>query len=287
MLFDSYKHFLETPVYNKIIGDDYLIVEFNCPIKEEFFKAWSECHCIVYVLGGKKKWITPDGSWMVSKGQSIFVQKGAFMNQQYFEEGFCVLMFFMRDDFIKNCVRNDLAEDFARHEFDADHDFVYRIGITETLETLYNSFFSYLKQEEKVPQKILELKFREMLVNIMMNPENKELRSCMFALANLDETPIAQIMEDQFIYNLKIDEFARLCGKSLSSFKREFKKLYNTTPRRWLTTKRLEYARKLLVNTNHSVQEICYNSGFENDSHFNRIFKASYGLTPVQYRNTR
>ena len=121
----------------------------------------------------------------------------------------------------------------------------------------------------------------------MINPKNHNLGDCLFSLASLDETPIAKIMEEQFIYNLKIDEFARLCGKSLSSFKREFQKLYKTSPGRWLTVKRLEYAKNLLFNSNNSVQEICYDSGFENDSHFNRIFKASFGLTPLQYRNTR
>ena len=96
-MFDSYKHFLETPGYHKIIGEDYLIVEFKCPIKEELFDAWSECHSIVYVLNGQKKWITPNNEYLVTEDQSIFVRKGAFKNQQYFEESFCVLMFFMKD----------------------------------------------------------------------------------------------------------------------------------------------------------------------------------------------
>ena len=107
-MFDSYKHFLETPDYNKIIGEDYLIVEFKCPIKEELFTAWSECHSIVYVLSGQKKWITPENEYLVKENQSIFVRKGAFKNQQYFEEGFCVLMFFMKDEFLKRCVEEDI-----------------------------------------------------------------------------------------------------------------------------------------------------------------------------------
>ena len=85
-MFDSFRHFLETPGYNKIIGEDYLIVEFKCPIKEELFTAWSECHSIVYVLSGQKKWIMPSNEYLVKEDQSIFVRKGTFKNQQYFEE---------------------------------------------------------------------------------------------------------------------------------------------------------------------------------------------------------
>ena len=73
-MFDSYKHFLETPGYHKIIGEDYLIVEFKCPIKEELFDAWSECHSIVYVLNGQKKWIMPSNEYLVKENQSIFVR---------------------------------------------------------------------------------------------------------------------------------------------------------------------------------------------------------------------
>ena len=87
------------------------------PIQEELFTAWSECHSIVYVLSGQKKWITPENEYLVKEDQSIFVRKGAFKNQQYFEEGFCVLMFFMRDDFIKKSVEEDIARETPSYNF--------------------------------------------------------------------------------------------------------------------------------------------------------------------------
>lgn len=287
MLFNSYKHFLETPNYNKIIGEDYLIVEFKCPITERLFKYWSECHSIAFVLKGQKKWATPEDEWLVTEGQSIFVQKGAYLNEQYFDEGFCVLMFFMKDDFIKNCIKNDVMRSPSADTIKIKTEPIYRINISESLLALYNSFFSYLKQDTKVPQKIIELKFREMILNIITNPNNTGVRDYMFMLADWEETPIPKVMEEHFFYNLSLDEFARLCGKSLSSFKRDFKKLYKTSPRRWLTSKRLEYAKQLLLRSNDNIQEICYDIGFENDSHFNRIFKETYGLTPLQFRKNK
>ena len=165
-MFDSYKHFLETPSYNKIIGEDYLIVEFKCPIKEELFAAWSECHSVVYVLNGQKKWITPSNEYVVRANQSIFLRKGAFKNQQYFEESFCVLMFFMKDDFIRKCVEQDINIESKAPKRINDPDFIYRIQVSESLKTLYHSFFSYLKEDNRIPQKIIELKFREMVLNI-------------------------------------------------------------------------------------------------------------------------
>jgi len=287
MLFDSYKHFLETPGYNKIIGEDYLIVEFKCPIQEELFTAWSECHSVVYVLSGQKKWITPSDEYMVGEEQSIFVRKGAFKNQQYFEEGFCVLMFFMKDDFIRRCVEEDIRREASGLQKLAHPEFIYRINVSDTLKTLYHSFFSYLKGPSKPPQKIIELKFREMLLNICCSPGNKDIGHVFYTIAQHTDGSIEQVMEEQYLYNLKVEEYARLCGRSVSTFKRDFKKAYNTSPGKWLLKKRLDLAGKLMLNTDYTVQQICYESGFESESHFIRSFKSEFGITPHQWRTSR
>ena len=286
-MFDSYKHFLETPGYHKIIGEDYLIVEFKCPIKEELFDAWSECHSIVYVLNGQKKWITPDNEYLVTEEQSIFVRKGAFRNQQYFEQSFCVLMFFMKDDFIKSCMESDIGKEISIFQ-KVDHpDFIYRINIGESLRVLYHSFFSYLRHPDKTPQKIIELKFREMLMNICLDPANREIKNVLYTLAQNSGGTIEQVMEEQYIYNLKLEDYARLCAKSTSTFKRAFKKVYKTTPGKWLLTKRLNLARELMLTTDFTIQQICYDCGFESDSHFIRSFKLEYGITPNNWRTDK
>lgn len=286
-MFDSYKHFLETPGYNKIIGDDYLVVEFKCPIKEELFAAWSECHSFVYVLQGQKKWITPANEYLVKANQSIFLRKGAFKNQQYFQESFCVLMFFMKDDFIRRCVEEDIKRESIPLKQIAHPDIVYRINVTDSLQTLYHSFFSYLKAPNKTPQKIIELKFREMLLNICCDRNNEAIRNVLYTLSQNLEGAIERVMEEQYMYNMKIDEYARLSGRSVSSFKREFTKLYNTTPGKWLLARRLKLATEYMLNTDLPIQQISYECGFESDSHFIRSFKSHYSKTPKQWREAK
>ena len=107
MIFDAYTFFKESPLYNKLLGDEYLFLEFKCPIEEEEFQAWSECHYIAFVLSGKKTWRTQHKEWTLEPGESIFVHKGAYFNQLYFESDLCVLMFFLTDEFIRSFVEND------------------------------------------------------------------------------------------------------------------------------------------------------------------------------------
>jgi len=285
MIFDSYRHFRDHEAYNKFVDEDYLIVEFKCPIEAENFKSWSECHYITYVLSGKKKWLTPQRAWTLTSGQSIFVHKGAYLNQQYFEEDFCVLMFFMTDRFIKNFALSDLeAEVLQQNTAEANADLIESIEVTETLETLYHSFFGYLKQKERIPKKIIELKFREMLLNILSNPNNASVKTAVLDIARNDGMGLTKVMEENFFYNLSLEEFARLSGKSLSSFKRDFKNTFKTSPGRWLTARRLDYARQLLVGTGAAVKEVCYDSGFESPSHFVSAFRKRFGQTPLEMR---
>lgn len=95
---------------------------------------------------------------------------------------------------------------------------------------------------------------------------------------------IEKTMLENFHYNLKLEEFARLCGRSLSVFKRDFDSLFNTTPFKWIKTKRLEYAKSLLIGSDLSVKQVCYECGFINNSHFVKSFKEKFKLPPYKFK---
>lgn len=98
------------------------------------------------------------------------------------------------------------------------------------------------------------------------------------------KTDIEKTMLNNFQYNLKIEDFAKLCGRSLSVFKRDFNHLFNTTPYKWIKAKRLEYAKELLMESDLNVNQICFESGFINNSHFIKSFKEKFNLPPHQFK---
>lgn len=65
-----------------------------------------------------------------------------------------------------------------------------------------------------------------------------------------------------------------------------FKKYMNMTMLEYLTQARLKYACYLLTSTNQPITEICFTLGFVSSSHFNKLFKEKYGITPLKYRKT-
>jgi AraC family transcriptional regulator, exoenzyme S synthesis regulatory protein ExsA len=98
---------------------------------------------------------------------------------------------------------------------------------------------------------------------------------------------LQRIMEDNYCFNLTVEQYAQLCNRSLSAFKRDFQKTMHTTPGKWLLEKRLSHALRLLENKEKNVNEVAFESGFENASHFTRSFKERYQVTPSAARKTR
>lgn len=104
-------------------------------------------------------------------------------------------------------------------------------------------------------------------------------------LANFEEPgkiSLTDYMERNFIFNLPMEKFGYLTGRSLTTFKRDFKKAFTMTPQRWLTQKRLELAHYLFTEKKKRPVDVCYEVGFENLSHFSFSFKKQFGYGPAE-----
>ncbi len=284
MIVDVQQYFRKHPSFNKLIGDNYLFVEYKCPINVENFQLFTDAHIINYVISGKKDWFAPNQSFEIQGGDALFVRKGVYTTRQHFEVDYCVILFFITDDFIAN-----FFKDHNELKFSSDHtdfDQIFQINVNDSFEALILSIFNYFKQGGEIPKSLVEIKFRELLFNILLNPKNRRLAHYLYSLLDSQKSDMEYTMLKNFQYDLGLDEFARLCGRSLSAFKRDFKSHFNQTPGSWIKNKRLEYSKTLLDQSSMTINEICYESGFKNTSHFNNAFKKKYGLPPLQFRSS-
>ena len=78
-----------------------------------------------------------------------------------------------------------------------------------------------------------------------------------------------------------MNEIASYTGRSLATFKRDFKKVSDLTPEKWLIRKRLEVAYRLIKEEHRKVVEVYAEVGFKNPSHFSTAFKKQYGIPPT------
>ena len=142
----------------------------------------------------------------------------------------------------------------------------------------------YFTQQPPPPENLLELKFKELVLTLLSNEGNVQLLSHLNQLANQDHPSIESIMQNNFTFNLTLAEYAKLACKSVPTFNREFKKIFKDSPAKWVLNKRISLATELIENTSMSIAEIAYECGFENQTHFSRVFKNKMGASPLQFR---
>jgi AraC-like DNA-binding protein len=261
-----------------------LFLIIDCP--PEFVKAedWNDLNCFLYVITGNHILFSRERSWLISKGATVFIKKGGLGIQKVDEEAFCALMFYVPDSYIHTFL-NDKAGVMAQTDpAMVSKDLLLNVETNDVLVAFFNSVLSYFYTGQQPPEELLELKFKELLLNIITNQANKELIAYLHRiyLSTIDD--LQDIMERNYLYNLSPGEFARLCHRSLSKFKRDFDAVFGMSPGRWLLKKRLDYARHLLQNSLKPIADIVMESGFTNVTHFDRVFKKCYGESPLQYR---
>jgi transcriptional regulator GlxA family with amidase domain len=142
----------------------------------------------------------------------------------------------------------------------------------------------YFVAEEDPPAALLQLKLKELLTSILLSRNNAELSAYFRMLGTCEAPAIPAIMETNYQHNLPLEAFARMCGRSLSSFKRDFQKHYGVSPGKWLLERRLVRSLALLQSTRLSITEIMLECGFEDLSHFSKAFKERFGRPPSAER---
>lgn len=283
MLFRLYDIVYENCLFRQFKVNDLLFVEYKCLNDEQKLKVLSLDNFFIYILGGKKIWQTLHATYEATEGQAVFVKKGANIVHQFYDQGFCALIIFVPDKFIIETIqRTELAMPPVQLETPTDS--VIFLETEPVLDAYFQSVFSYFGQEKKPPVALLELKFRELIMCILASGKNQKLAGYLRSLCQKNKTCLEEIMERNFIYNLKLGEFAKLSGRSLASFKRDFVSIFKTTPGRWLIQRKLQYAKHLLEMTDKNINELSFDAGFESPSHFIRSFKQYYQATPLQYK---
>ncbi len=279
---------LKYPDYSRQFNcGESLLTVFNCPLearlmKSRFTDLWTQNNYIFYVIDGRKVWHTANGSYDLQKGSCVFIQKGASIIEQFFDIGFCLVLFFIPDKFICETLK---SRSVPIRKPDKKYHTVIHLNTSDTLETFFLSMSAYFANTKEPDKGLLELKFRELILTLADDPHNAELLSYFCSLMNEPQSvSLQRIMEDNYCFNLTLEQYAELCNRSLSAFKRDFQKIMHTTPGKWLLEKRLNHALQLLLNKEKHVKEIVFESGFENASHFTRAFKERYQITPSGFR---
>lgn len=269
--------------FKQLTCGELLITQFNCPLDNAKQDVWMHHNCFMYVLEGRKIWHTYQSTLEAKAGDCVFIQKGGSILEQVLETEFCVVLFFVPDAFICDTLKERMMSTDLKP--DSDLPPACRLQSDLFLRTFFESMLPYFSSPQVPNQALLELKFKELIWNVALNPAHKQVLQHFCALQQGPTlAKLKQTMEHNYCYNLSLAQFAELSDRSLSAFKRDFEKAFHTTPGKWLMNKRLEQAKLLLSHSDKAVGEVAFELGFENLSHFSKSFKAKFGNSPAFLR---
>lgn len=235
-----------------------------------------------YVLSGEM--VLDDGSRQVhvGKGECVFIPrdhrvtmyKKACCGEQYCGIYLCFTRPFLREMYGKYVLHKGSLGNVEKFSPG-----VMKLPLSAEIESLFASMTPYFNPEVKPQDDVMRLKLEEGLLALLHT--DKRFMTVLFDFSMPWKMDILDFMNRNYMYEFTLEELAHYTGRSLATFKRDFKKVSDLTPEKWLIRKRLEVAYRLIKEEHKKVVEVYAEVGFKNPSHFSTAFKKQYGIPPT------
>jgi AraC-like DNA-binding protein len=238
-----------------------------------------EEHSLVRVISGELKVIQADKTYTFGVGEThLFPRNQLATLIKYEKDGlpYKAIIVKLTNAILREFYGNKKNETVQTFKTDK----IILLTKSPLLESFFASVLPYFELDYKLPVELSKLKIQEAIT--LLRTINKDIDGILSDFSEPHKINIAEFMEQNYMFNMPMEKFSYLTGRSLTTFKRDFKKAFNTTPQKWLTEKRLELAHYQLSEKRRKPIDIFYEVGFENLSHFSYAFKKQFGLTPTE-----
>jgi AraC-like DNA-binding protein len=265
----------------KYITPDIKLAEFRGKLFRT--EVMFEHHILVWFISGETKIIQADATHTFNAGDTFLIPRNQLATViNYPKDGA------PHKSVAMHLTKERLTDFYARHKAVGKIQplqKVYRFSKHPLLESCLASLIPYFDLGDDLPADIAAIKIEEAIS--ILRSIDKDVDGL---LANFEEPGkinLTEFMERHYMFNMTLDRFGYLTGRSVATFRRDFKKAFNTTPQKWLTEKRLELAHYEIAEKQRKPIDVYVEAGFENLSHFSYAFKARFGYPPVMLLNKK
>jgi len=227
-------------------------------------------HMLVWLISGDTKVTQADATYLFKAGDIFLIPRNLLITVS--NHSYQSVVMHLTVDRLKKYYENQPIT------ISPDYPSIRQFTSHPLLQSCLSSLMPYFDMTDPFPLNIADLKLTE-AISILRTVDP----SIDHTLANFEDPyklDLIDFMEKHYMFNMPLEKFGHLTGRSLSTFHRDFKKKFNTSPQKWLTRKRLELAHYQLSEKNMKPAEVYLESGFEDLSHFSFAFKKQYGYSP-------
>ena len=237
-------------------------------------------HMLVYVYSGEIVLEENGKQTVIYKGECAFLRRDnrvKMTKQPLGEEQFqAIFMIFKRNflrDFYKKLEKKGLPIEVEKHKPS-----VIKLPHATDIESLFHSMKPYFDSDKEPVKELMQLKLQEGVYSLLSI--DKAFYPALFDFTEPWKIDILDYLEDNYMFDLSVEQIAGFTGRSLASFKRDFKKISDLSPQKWLIEKRLKVAHDKIRNENRKVSDVYLEVGFKNLSHFSNAYKRQFGNAP-------
>lgn len=238
-------------------------------------------HVFIYLLKGAIRVFDGNESHTFVAGEACIARKNRLAKYEILNNGepmqpvlFCFDEPFLRDFQEKHSVTPPVS---------SLQDTFIKVSESGLITSFIQSIQPYYKGAMQLEDAFEDLKYEELLVILLKMQPN--LADVLFDFRKPGKIDLEEFMNRNFRFNVSMERFAYLTGRSLSAFKRDFKSIFDDTPSRWLIKKRLQEAHFLIEKKQRKPSEIYLELGFETLQHFSSAFKKLFGRTATDLSN--
>jgi AraC family transcriptional regulator, exoenzyme S synthesis regulatory protein ExsA len=253
-------------------------VFFSCVTEKHFTsEALIVKNVVIRIFSGESTFIEGDKINVFGPGSTKLVARNQLVNITKYPangEPFRSVFIYFNDDLLR---KHYISNATDQHQITGSKYIV--LDNHPLLDSLFGSLTPYLNMTEKLPEDIAAMKVEEAITVLRRVDQRAD-----GILSNFREPggiDLPDFVEKNYRFNLPLEKFAYLTGRSMTTFKKDFRKYFNTSPQKWLTSKRLELAHYYIFEKNQKPIDVYFEAGFENLSHFSYAFKRQYGYSPT------
>ena len=281
-LFTQEKRFSTLPV------DDFSWIEYRQYEEQHRTSVLTTTSLFVVILSGKKIIHAQEGDMILEAGSAFFAEKGSYIMSEILssENTYRTLLFFIGDTFLESFLTTHYPQKKVTSSKHSART-ICKIELSPLLQASVQSAIPYFLHDSGHSNKLIGLKMQEVLLNIIDGDKDGQLLELLQTINSRRRRNLNRLLDKYYRKPITIEELAALSGRSLSSFKRDFKEVFNDSPKRWINNRRLETAKQLILHSEQNISEICFEVGFENISYFSQLFKKKFGHSPSKLPNSQ
>ena len=236
-------------------------------------------HALGYIISGETHLTTNEGINVIGPGDIGLVRRNQLVKSVKVPPPngeFKTLNIFLEQGFLRKYAVEHKIEQTEKYSGPT----MMLLTTDPFIKGYFDSLIPYFDHPEHLRSSLGELKTKEAIELLLHHDPN--LKNFLFDFSEPWKIDLETYMNKNYMYNVPIAQFAKLTGRSLAGFKRDFTKIFKTSPSYWLQQRRLSEAYFLIKDRKQKPSDIYLDLGFENFSHFSYSFKNTYGVSPTR-----